>query len=77
MAEGFNDPFASHLNRLQYTLRGIKRSEAEKGGKNRERLPVGPTVVWLDTSCHIYDKKYHLLKFYVNPSKFLLHYVTN
>ena len=45
IAEGFNDPFASHLNCLQYTLRGIKRSEAEKGGENRERLLVGPNTL--------------------------------
>jgi len=45
IAEGFSDPFEPHLNRLQYTLRGIKRIEAENGGENRERLPVGPNTL--------------------------------
>jgi len=33
IAEGFSNPFESHLNYLQYTLQGIKRSEAENGGE--------------------------------------------
>ena len=45
IAEGLSDPFESPLNHLQYTLRGIKRSEAEKSGGNRERLPIGPNIL--------------------------------
>ena len=45
IAEGFSDPFVSHLNHLQYILRGIKRSEAENGVENRERLPVKPNTL--------------------------------
>ena len=45
IAEGANDPFTPVLHRLQYTLRGIKRCEAEQGGKNRERLPISPDIL--------------------------------
>ena len=40
IAEGRRDPFEWTMNRLQYTLRGIKRCEAESGDKSRERLPI-------------------------------------
>ena len=33
------------MNRLQYTLRGIKRCEAESGDKSRERLPITPGIL--------------------------------
>ena len=42
IAEGRRDPFEGTMNRLQYTLRGIKRCEAESGDKetaNNPRLP--------------------------------------
>ncbi|MCY3927667.1 MAG: hypothetical protein OXG81_05280, partial [Acidobacteria bacterium] len=47
IAEGFSDPFLPSLQRLQYTLRGIKRCEAEKGDNKKERLPVDPTILRL------------------------------
>ena len=45
IAEVFSAPSEPHLNHLQYTLQGIKRSEAENGGENRERLPIGPNTL--------------------------------
>ena len=47
IAEGFGDPFLPSLQRLQYTLRGVKRCEAEKGSNKKERLPVGPDILRL------------------------------
>ena len=32
---GFPDPFLSHMPRLDYTMKGVKRVEAEKGGGQR------------------------------------------
>lgn len=45
IAEGEGDPFTRPLHRLEYTLRGIKRCEAEAGVKKRERLPISPTIL--------------------------------
>lgn len=45
IAEGEGDPFLKPLHRLEYTLRGIKRCEAEAGEKSRERLPISPTIL--------------------------------
>ena len=47
IAEGFGDPFLPSLQRLQYTLRGIKRCKAEKGGNKKERLPMSPDILRL------------------------------
>lgn len=47
IAEGFDDPFTPSLHRLQYTLQGIKRCEAEQGRGNRERLPISPDILRL------------------------------
>ncbi len=43
--EGMPDPFDSRLHRLEYTLRGVKRCEAEAGVRKRERLPVSPAIL--------------------------------
>ncbi len=45
IAEGGGDPFGQPLPRLQYTLKGIKRCEAEKGVKSKERLPISPGIL--------------------------------
>lgn len=45
IAEKGNDPFQPSLLRLQYVLRGIKRCEAEKGSKAKERLPITPGIL--------------------------------
>ena len=42
---GFPDPFTSHLPRLGYTLKGVKRVEAERGGGQRTRLPITPPLL--------------------------------
>ena len=42
---GFPDPFLSHMPRLDYTMKGVKRVEAEKGGGQRTRLPVTPLLL--------------------------------
>ena len=47
IVEGFGDPFLPSLQRLQYTLHGIKRCEAEKGGNKKERLPISPDILRL------------------------------
>ena len=47
IAEGFSDPFLPSLQKLQYTLCGIKKCEAEKSGNKKERLPVGPGLLRL------------------------------
>ena len=43
--EGTQDPFKQPLNRLEYTLKGIKRCEIQKGGDRRERLPISPSIM--------------------------------
>ena len=45
IAEIGSDPFQSSLLKLQYILRGIKRCEAEKGTKGKERLPITPGIL--------------------------------
>ena len=45
IAEGAGDPFHPTLHRLQYTLRGVKRCEAQGGSSRRERLPVTPSIL--------------------------------
>ena len=42
---GYRDPFLSHMPRLGYTVKGIKRVEAEKGGGQRTRLPMTPPLL--------------------------------
>ena len=45
---GFPDPFqSSHMPRLDYTLRGVKRVQAQKGGTQRSRLPITPSLLRL------------------------------
>ena len=44
-AEGKGDPFARLLRCLGYTLKGIKRYEAEAGVIRRERLPISPGIL--------------------------------
>ena len=45
---GFPDPFqSSHMPRLDYTLRGVKRVQAQKGGTRRSRLPITPSLLRL------------------------------
>ena len=42
---GLPDPFASRMPRLGYTLKGVKRVEAEKGVGQRSRLPITPPLL--------------------------------
>ncbi len=43
--EGAADPFQKPLCRLQYTLQGVKRTEACSGTTARTRLPIGPEIL--------------------------------
>ena len=45
IAEGAGDPFLPGLQRLHYTLQGVKRVEAENGTEKRERLPISPDIL--------------------------------
>lgn len=45
IAEGKKDPFEPELARLQYTLQGFRRAEAEKGLEKRERRPISPEIL--------------------------------
>ena len=45
IAEGAKDPFDPGFPRLQYTLQGVKRAEAEKGMEVRQRLPISPDIL--------------------------------
>ena len=45
IAEGRDDPFQAPMNRLHYTLMGVKREEAQRGKKSRERLPITPDIL--------------------------------
>lgn len=45
IAEGEKDPFQTAQHRLHYTLRGVKRCEAEKSSDRRERLPISPGIL--------------------------------
>ena len=40
IAEGLPDPYQGTLPRLEYVLKGIKRTQAEEGKGSRERLPI-------------------------------------
>ena len=42
---GFPDPFLSHMPRLEYVLKGVKREEAERGSSGRTRLPITPSIL--------------------------------
>ena len=43
---GFPDPFhTAHMPRLEYTMKGIKRIEAERGGGQRMKLPITPQLM--------------------------------
>lgn len=43
---GLDDPFAGiAMPQLDLVMRGIKRSEAEKGVSKRERLPISPLIL--------------------------------
>ena len=43
--EGKGDPFKAPLQKLHYTLRGVKREEASRGVATRERLPFTPGIL--------------------------------
>ena len=45
IAEGEADPFQLPFHRLHYTLAGIKRAEAERGGSQRERQQITPSIL--------------------------------
>ena len=45
ISEGQTDPFLPSLTRLQYTLSGIKSSEAKSGRSKGVRLPVTPSIL--------------------------------
>ena len=42
---GLGDPFQSHMPRLDYVLKGVKRVQARSGTGGRERLPITPTIL--------------------------------
>ncbi len=43
---GFTDPFASGMYRLEYVLKGIKAEQARSGAaRHRSRLPVTPPIL--------------------------------
>ena len=41
----FPDPFISHMTRLDHTMKGVKRVEAEKDGGQRMTLPMTPPLL--------------------------------
>ena len=43
--EGREDTFRGTLNRLQYTLQGVKQQEGRRGSTSRVRLPIGPSIL--------------------------------
>lgn len=43
--KGLGDPFLPSLCRLQYVLRGVKRTQAVEGGNCRQRLPITPSLL--------------------------------
>ena len=45
IAEGVADPFQPAMPRLDYVLKGIKRSQAEQGRGSRVRLPMTPELL--------------------------------
>ena len=45
ISEGEGDPFKAPLQKLHYTLRGVKREEASRGVATRERLPITPGIL--------------------------------
>ena len=54
ITEGYSDPFKSEMPRLDYVMKGIKRTQGELGlNKPNPRLPITPEVlrrlraVWL------------------------------
>ena len=63
IASGMSDPFANvSWPRLDYVMKGIKKSQAEKGVKTRPRLPITPLIlrklkeIW-DSSADKWDTK--------------------
>ena len=49
---GLADPFhGSHMPQLEYTMRGIKRVEAQMGVTPRLRLPITPPILRLIKGC--------------------------
>lgn len=62
IAEGLPDPFQSAMPRLEYVLKGVKRSQAEEGSSSRARLPITPAIlrglkrVW-DGRSHDWDTR--------------------
>ena len=42
---GLPDPFTSSLPLLDYTLKGIKRVQAERGASEKPRLPITPEIL--------------------------------
>lgn len=48
ITQGFSDPFKAEMPRLDYVMRGIKRSQGEDGTNiSRSRLPITPTILSL------------------------------
>ncbi len=43
--KGLGDPFLPSLCRLQYVLRGVKRTQAVVGGNCQQRLPITPSLL--------------------------------
>ena len=45
IAMGYGDPFAGQpMPRLEYVLKGIKRSQAEKNAQSKPRLPISQSI---------------------------------
>lgn len=45
IAEGLEDPFKAPLHRLHYTLSGVIKTESERAGSKRVRLPITPPIL--------------------------------
>ena len=45
IAESMPDPFCNLMPRLEYVMKGIKRSQAEEGNSSRTRLPITPSIL--------------------------------
>ena len=55
IAEGLPDPYQGTLPRLEYVLKGIKRTQAEEGKGSRERLPI--TMEIMRKLKQVWDKR--------------------
>ena len=45
ISAGLGDPYKSHMPKLDYVLKGVKRVQAMSGGGARKRLPITPSIL--------------------------------